>query len=135
MKQASQINCFRSKVSVSIMAPWKSEALKAQLEEETGNLLRWEADEEVANKELDAKLKHVAEVKAAQNTEIQALEKQNEVLQRQVAAAEQKKEDMQRKALFMQRKVEVLLERFNIVATDVERVQSRGPAVKVSQFR
>lgn len=134
MKQASQINCFRSKVSVSIMAPWKSEALKAQLEEETGNLLRWEADEEVANKELDAKLKHVAEVKAAQNTEIQALEKQNEVLQKQVAAAEQKKEDMQRKALFMQRKVEVLLERFNIVATDVERVQSRGPAVKVIQF-
>ena len=121
-------------MSVYIMAPWKSEALKAQLEEETGNLLRWEADEEVANKELDAKLKHVAEVKAAQNTEIQALEKQNEVLQKQVAAAEQKKEDMQRKALFMQRKVEVLLERFNIVATDVERVQSRGPAVKVIQF-
>ena len=119
---------------VYIMAPWKSEALKAQLEEETGNLLRWEADEEVANKELDAKLKHVAEVKAAQNTEIQALEKQNEVLQKQVAAAEQKKEDMQRKALFTQRKVEVLLERFNIVATDVERVQSRGPAVKVIKF-
>ena len=134
MKQASQISCFRAKVSVYIMAPWKSEALKAQLEEETGNLLRWEADEEVANKELDAKLKHVAEVKAAQNAEIQALEKKNGILQKQVAAAEQKKEDMQRKALFMQRKVEVLLERFNIVATDVERVQSRGPAVKVIKF-
>ena len=134
MKQASQISCFRAKVSVYIMDPWKSEALKAQLEEETGNLLRWEADEEVANKELDAKLKHVAEVKAAQNAEIQALEKKNGILQKQVAAAEQKKEDMQRKALFMQRKVEVLLERFNIVATDVERVQSRGPAVKVIKF-
>jgi len=114
------------------MAPWKSEALKKQLEEETGNLLRWEADEEVANKELDAKLKHVAEVKVAQNTEIEALEKQNEILRKRVAVAEQKKEEMQRKALFAQRKSEVLLERFNMVATDVERVQSRGSVVKVS---
>ena len=113
------------------MTPWKNEALKKQLEEETGNLLRWEADEEVANKELDAKLKHVAEVKAAQNTEIEALEKQNEILRRRVAVAEQKKEEVQRKALFAQRKTEVLLERFNMVTTDVERVQSRGSAVKV----
>ena len=122
-----QPNCFRAKV----MAPWKSEALKKQLEEETGNLLRWEADEEVANKELDAKLKHIAEVKAAQNTEIEALEKQNEILRRRVAVAEQKKEEVQRKALFTQRKTEVLLERFNMVTTDVERVQSRGSVVKV----
>ena len=113
------------------MAPWKSEALKKQLEEETGNLLRWEADEEVANKELDAKLKHVEEVKAAQNTEIEALEKQNETLQKRVAVAEQKKEEIQRKALFTQRKADVLLERFNMVTTDVERVQSRGPVAKV----
>ena len=113
------------------MTPWKSGVLKAQLEEETGNLLRWEANEEVANKELDAKLKQVAEVKAAQNTEIQALEKQNEILQRRVAVAEQKKEEVQRKALFTQRKAEVLLEHFNKVATDVERVQCRGPAAKV----
>ena len=56
------------------MTPWKSGVLKAQLEEETGNLLRWEANEEVANKELDAKLKYVAEVEAVQNTEIEALE-------------------------------------------------------------
>ena len=47
------------------MTPWKSEAIKKQLEEETGNLMRWEADEEVANKELDAKLKQIAEVKAS----------------------------------------------------------------------
>ena len=113
------------------MAPWKSEALKKQLEEETGNLLRWEADEEVANKELDSKLKHAAEVKAAQNAEIEALEKQNEILRRRVAVAEQKKEEVQRKALFTQRKADVLLERFNMVTTDVERVQSRGPVAKV----
>ena len=113
------------------MTPWKNGALKKQLEEETGNLLRWEADEEVANKELDAKLKHIAEVKAAQNTEIEALEKQNEILRKRVAVAEQKKEEVQRKALFAQRKAEVLLERFNMVTTDVERVQSRGSVVKV----
>ena len=113
------------------MSPWKSEALKKQLEEETGNLLRWEADEEVANKELDSKLKHAAEMKAAQNAEIEALEKQNEILRRRVAVAEQKKEEMQRKALFTQRKADVLLERFNMVTTDVERVQSRGPVAKV----
>ena len=113
------------------MTPWKSEALKKQLEEETDNLLRWEADEEVANKELDAKLKHVGEVKALQNTEINALEKQNEILRRRVAAAEQKKEEIQRKALFTQRKADVLLERFNMVTNDVERVQSRGPVAKV----
>ena len=113
------------------MTPWKSEAIKKQLEEETGNLLRWEADEEVANKELDAKLKHVDELKAAQNAEIEALEKENEIRQRRVAMAEQKKEEIQRKALFTQRKAEVLLERFNMVSTDVERVQSREPAVKV----
>ena len=56
------------------MSPWKVAALKKQLEEETGNMLRLEADEEVANKELDAKLKYVAEVEAVQNTEIEALE-------------------------------------------------------------
>ena len=117
------------------MTPWKSEALRKQLEEETGNLLRWEANEEVANKELDAKLKQVAEVKAAQNTEIQALEKQNKILQRRVAVAEQKKEEVQRKALFTARKAEVLLERFNRVTTDVERVQSRAPAAKVFTFQ
>ena len=115
-----------------IMTPWKSEALKEQLEEETGNLLRWEADEEVANKELDAKLKHIAEVKAAQNAEIVALERENEIRRRRVAMAEQKKEEIQRKALFTQRKAEVLLERFNMVSTDVERVQRREPAAKVS---
>ena len=113
------------------MTPWKSEAIKKQLEEETGNLLRWEADEEVANKELDAKLKHIVELKTAQNAEIEALEKENEIRQRRVAMAEQKKEEIQRKALFTQRKAEVLLERFNMVSTDVERVQRREPAVKV----
>ena len=113
------------------MTPWKSEAIKKQLEEETGNLMRWEADEEVANKELDAKLKQIAEVKAAQNAEIEALERENEIRQRRVAMAEQKKEEIQRKALFTQRKAEVLLERFNMVSTDVERVQRREPAVKV----
>ena len=118
-----------------IMTPWKSEALKKQLEEETGNLLRWEADEEVANKELDAKLKHIAEVKAAQNAEIEALERENEIRRRRVAMAEQKKEEIQRKALFTQRKAEVLLERFNMVSADVERVQRRAPAVKVSTFK
>ena len=117
------------------MTPWKSEALKEQLEEETGNLLRWEADEEVANKELDAKLKHIAEVKAAQNDEIEALERENEIRRRRVAMAEQKKEEIQRKALFTQRKAEVLLERFNMVSNDVERVQRREPAVKVSTFK
>ena len=117
------------------MTTWKHEALKKQLEEETGNLLRWEADEEVANKELDAKLKHIAEVKAAQNTEIEALEKQNEILRKQVAVAEQKKEEVQRKALFTQRKVDVLLERLDMVTTDVERVKSKGPAVKVFTCR
>ena len=96
------------------MTPWKSEAIKKQLEEETGNLMRWEADEEVANKELDAKLKQIAEVKAAQNAEIEALERENEIRQRRVAMAEQKKEEIQRKALFTQRKAEVLLERFNM---------------------
>ena len=113
------------------MSPWKSEALKKQLEEETGNLLRWEADEEVANKELDSKLKHAAEMKAAQNAEIEALEKQNEILQRRVAVAEQKKEEVQRRALFTQRKADVLLEHFNKVTADAKRVQSREPAVKV----
>ena len=113
------------------MTPWKSEVIKKQLEEETGNLLRWEADEEVANKELDAKLKQIAEVKTAQNAEIEALERENEIRQRRVAMAEQKKEEIQRKALFTQRKAEVLLERFNMVSTDVERVQRREPAVKV----
>ena len=117
------------------MTPWKSEAIKKQLEEETGNLMRWEADEEVANKELDAKLKQIAEVKAAQNAEIEALERENEIRQRRVAMAEQKKEEIQRKALFTQRKAEVLLERFNMVSTDVERVQRREPAVKVYTFK
>ena len=131
-----QTDHFRGEVAVVfIMTPWKSEALKEQLEEETGNLLRWEADEEVANKELDAKLKHIAEVKAAQNDEIEALERENEIRRRRVAMAEQKKEEIQRKALFTQRKAEVLLERFNMVSTDVERVQRREPAVKVSTFK
>merc|ERR1719347_874231 len=52
--------------------------------------------------------------------------------QRRVAMAEQKKEEIQRKALFTQRKAEVLFERFNMVSADVERVQRRAPAVKVS---
>ena len=113
------------------MTPWKSEALKKQLEEETGNLLRWEADEEVANKELDAKLKQAEEVKAAQRDKLEAVEKENERLQRRVAVAMQKKDEVQRKTLFTQRKAEVLLERFNVVTADIERLQSRPPGAKV----
>ena len=113
------------------MTPWKSEALKKQLEEETGNLLRWEADEEVANKELDAKLKQAEEVKATQRDKLEAVEKENERLQRRVAVAMQKKDEVQRKTLFTQRKAEVLLERFNVVTADIERLQSRPPAAQV----
>ena len=116
---------------LAVMTPWKSEALKKQLEEETGNLLRWEADEEVANKELDAKLKQAEEVKAAQRLELEAVEKENERLQRRVAVAAQKKEEVQRKTLFTQRKAEVLLDRFNVVTADVERLQSTQPCVEV----
>ena len=116
---------------MAVMTPWKSEALKKQLEEETGNLLRWEADEEVANKELDAKLKQAEEVKAAQRVELEAVEKENERLQRRVAVAAQKKEEVQRKTLFTQRKAQVLLDRFNVVTADVERLQSTQPCVEV----
>ena len=116
---------------LAVMTPWKSEALKKQLEEETGNLLRWEADEEVANKELDAKLKQAEEVKATQRLELEAVEKENERLQRRVAVAAQKKEEVQRKALFTQRKAQVLLDRFNVVTADVERLQSTQPCVEV----
>ena len=116
---------------MAIMTPWKSEALKNQLEEETGNLLRWEADEEVANKELDAKLKQAEEVKATQRLELEAVEKENERLQRRVAVAAQKKEEVQRKTLFTQRKAQVLLDRFNVVTADVERLQSTQPCVEV----
>ena len=63
--------------------------------------------------------------------QVKALEKQNEILRRRVAVAEQKKEEIRRKALFTQRKADVLLERFNMVTNDVERVQSRGPVAKV----
>ena len=113
------------------MTPWKSEALKKQLEEETGNLLRWEADEEVANKELDAKLKQAEEVKATQRDKLEAVEKENERLQRRVAVAMQKKDEVQRKTLFTQRKAEVLLEHFNVVTADIERLQSRPPGAEV----
>ena len=127
----SQTHRFIEIELLAVMTPWKSEALKKQLEEETGNLLRWEADEEVANKELDAKLKQAEEVKAAQRDELEAVEKENERLQRRVAVAAQKKEEVQRKALFTQRKAQVLLDRFNVVTADVERLQSTQPCVEV----
>ena len=38
-----------------------------------------------------------------------------------MALAEQKKEEIQSKTLFTQRKADVLLERFNMVTTDVEK--------------
>ena len=126
-----QIHRFIEIELLAVMTPWKSEALKKQLEEETGNLLRWEADEEVANKELDAKLKQAEEVKATQRLELEAVEKENERLQRRVAVAAQKKEEVQRKALFTQRKAQVLLDRFNVVTADVERLQSTQPCVEV----
>ena len=49
--------------------------------------------------------------------------------------AEQKKEEIQSTTLFTQRKADVLLERFNMVTTDVEKVQSRGSAVKDLNLR
>ena len=107
------------------MSPWKSEVLKRQLEEETSSLLKWEADEEVANKELDAKLKQVAEVRAAQAAEIKMLEQENANLRRHVAVVEQKKEEVKKKALFASRKAEVLLDQFNTVSAEVERRSSR----------
>ena len=131
MTQLIQTHYFIETELLAIMTPWKSEALKKQLEEEAGNLLRWEADEEVANKELDAKLKQAEEVKATQRLELEAVEKENERLQRRVAVAAQKKEEVQRKALFTQRKAQVLLDRFNVVTADVERLQSTQPCVEV----
>ena len=94
-------------------------------------MLKWEADEEVANKELDAKLKQVAEVRAAQAAEIKMLEQGNANLRRHVAVAEQKKEEVKKKALFASRKAEVLLDQFNIVAAEVERVHTRPPCEEV----
>ena len=113
------------------MYPWKSEVLKRQLEEETSSLLKWEADEEVANKELDAKLKQVAEVRAAQEAEIKMLEQENANLRRRVAVAAQKKEEVKKKVLFANRSAEVLLDQFNTVAAEVERVHSRPPCEEV----
>ena len=112
------------------MYPWKSEVLKRQLEEETSSLLKWEADEEVANKELDAKLKQVAEVRAAQEAEIKMLEQENANLRRRVALAAQKKE-VKKKVLFANRSAEVLLDQFNTVAAEVERVHTRPPCEEV----
>ena len=113
------------------MSRWKSEVLKRQLEEETSSLLKWEADEEVANKELDAKLKQVAEVRAAQEAEIKMLEQENANLRRRVAVAAQKKEEVKKKVLFANRSAEVLLDQFNTVAAEVESVHTRPPCEEV----
>ena len=94
-------------------------------------MLKWEADEEVANKELDAKLKQVAEVRAAQEAEIKMLEQENANLRRRVAVAAQKKEEVKKKVLFANRSAEVLLDQFNTVAAEVERVHSRPPCEEV----
>ena len=113
------------------MTHWKSEDFRKHLEEETGNLLKWEADEEMASKELDGKLKHVGEVKAAQELEIQDLEEQNENLRRRVAVAEQKKEEVRKKALFTNRKAEVLFDHFDNITINMERLQSRDSGIQV----
>ena len=94
-------------------------------------MLKWEADEEVANKELDAKLKQVAEVRAAQEAEIKMLEQENANLRRRVAVAAQKKEEVKKKVLFANRSAEVLLDQFNTVSAEVERVHTRPPCEEV----
>merc|ERR1719495_2198294 len=60
------------------------------------------------------------------------LEQENANLRRRVAVAAQKKEEVKKKALFARRTAEVLLDQFNTVAAEVERVHSRPPCEEVN---
>merc|ERR1719370_1002574 len=60
------------------------------------------------------------------------LEQENANLRRRVAVAAQKKEEVKKKVLFANRSAEVLLDQFNTVAAEVERVHTRPPCEEVN---
>jgi len=108
------------------MASQRLDALHRQLAEETGRLLCWEARQEVAARDREARILHLEQLAADGGRQEASLQASNAALRAELAEAGQRREELELRVAHIRREIAVLEAQLTAVCGEAARLVGGG---------